>query len=137
MRLLVGLRAFCLVCPEQTSHTLLVKARIKEILLRNRAKVPADQLCNSARFQNLCCASTEDINPTEVSRNIRVSRPGLARLLLANSKIYCKNSKTKVPPHENKSCKSEERKWKSCLQRPRTVCEKARRTFKASENVRL
>lgn len=32
----------CLVCPEQTSHTLLVKARIKEIQLRNRAKVPAD-----------------------------------------------------------------------------------------------
>ncbi|RPB05031.1 hypothetical protein L873DRAFT_1798491, partial [Choiromyces venosus 120613-1] len=44
-------------------------------------------------------------------------------------------TETKVPPHENKSCKRAERKWRTYFQTFKTMCERARRMFKASENV--
>jgi len=39
-----------------------------------------------------------------------------------------------TPPHENKSGKIEERKWKIYFQRLKIMYEKARRTFKGPEN---
>ena len=40
-----------------------------------------------------------------------------------------------APPQENKSCKREKTRWKTCLRRLKTMCKKVKRTFKASGNV--
>ena len=41
----------------------------------------------------------------------------------------------KAPPQENKSCKRERKKPQTYSQRVKTMCEKVKRTSKASENV--
>jgi len=68
-----------------------------------------------------------------------VSKPGLAWLPLVNNKTLFQKIiiKTRVSPNENKVVKERKEKLKPCLQRLKTGYEKARTTFKASENVWL
>jgi len=44
---------------------------------------------------------------------------------------------TKVPPNEKKVVKEREKKWKTYWRTIKTICEKAKRIFKASESILL